>query len=197
MMTLVSMSSKSRGLQEYVKTSEEYEFLKDEQFAQGDVITTLIKCANGELISIKLDTTLPRAYSREFTVSGTKGMYSEPYNCVLNDEFEYNHEQVIEAYRDNVKPFEEKYLPKIWKEITEEEIESGHGGMDVFVLRAFFKMSATGGESPIDVYDAAAWMAITCLSEESISKGGAPVEIPDFTSGKWVSRDAKDVVEFI
>ena len=38
---------------------------------------------------------------------------------------------------------------------------------------------------PIDVYDAAAWMAITALSEESIAQGGAPVSIPDFTRGRW------------
>lgn len=38
---------------------------------------------------------------------------------------------------------------------------------------------------PVDVYDAASWMAVTALSEISIAKGGAVVEIPDFTGGKW------------
>jgi len=38
---------------------------------------------------------------------------------------------------------------------------------------------------PIDVYDAASWMAITALSEMSIARGGAVVDIPDFTNGKW------------
>ena len=42
---------------------------------------------------------------------------------------------------------------------------------------------------PIDVYDAATWMAITPLSEKSIACGSAPVEIPDFTRGKWVLKD--------
>jgi len=40
---------------------------------------------------------------------------------------------------------------------------------------------------PIDVYDAAAWMAITALSEESASLNGQPVPIPDFTSGRWLT----------
>ena len=39
---------------------------------------------------------------------------------------------------------------------------------------------------PVDVYDAASWMAITALSEMSVAKGGAVVDIPDFTNGKWV-----------
>ena len=45
---------------------------------------------------------------------------------------------------------------------------------------------------PIDVYDLATWMSVTTLSEESISKGGMPVSIPDFTGGKWLLYDKKD-----
>ena len=41
---------------------------------------------------------------------------------------------------------------------------------------------------PIDVYDTAAWMCITALSEESILAGGRPVMIPDFTKGAWTTR---------
>ena len=48
---------------------------------------------------------------------------------------------------------------------------------------------------PIDVYDMASWMCITCLSEISIAHGGAPQEIPDFTKGRWVVRKRKDVLD--
>ena len=41
----------------------------------------------------------------------------------------------------------------------------------------------------IDVYDCAAWMAITCLSEDSVAMGGHPVPIPDFTNGRWINRE--------
>ena len=43
-------------------------------------------------------------------------------------------------------------------------------------------MLIKGEEMPIDVYDAASWMVITVLSEESIALGGHPVTIPDFTA---------------
>ena len=46
-----------------------------------------------------------------------------------------------------------------------------------------------GVKPPIDVYDAAAWMAVTCLSEQSVAMGGAPVPVPDFTDGKWIRRE--------
>ena len=47
---------------------------------------------------------------------------------------------------------------------------------------------------PIDVYDAAAWMSITVLSEQSVASGGMPQIIPDFTDGKWILRQPKDVM---
>ena len=31
-------------------------------------------------------------------------------------------------------------------------------------------------------------MSISCLSEQSVAMGGAPVAIPDFTNGKWMER---------
>ena len=47
----------------------------------------------------------------------------------------------------------------------------------------------------MDVYDCAAWMAVTCLSEQSIALGGIPVAFPDFTNGKWIY--AKDDSDFL
>ena len=44
---------------------------------------------------------------------------------------------------------------------------------------------------PIDTCDTATLMSIACLSEQSIAMGGAPVAIPDFTSGKWIERSEK------
>ncbi len=196
MLSLCSMASKARGLSEYVQDKEEFAFLKDKHFAQGDVVTTMIKCANGELITLKLDTTLPRAYSREFAINGTKGMFSEPLNMVLNGSTPYDHNNNIRDYSNNMKEFEEKYSPKIWKEITQEQIDAGHGGMDTHMLKAFFDHVLANEEMPIDIYDAVSWMVVTCLSEDSISKGGMPVEIPDFTSGKWIMRESKDVIDF-
>ena len=155
---------------------------------QGDVVETLITCADGALISLKLDTTLPHAYSRELTVSGTKGMYSEQGNIVLEEGTPFDHEKDMSEYYNTAAKYEEKYLPDLWKNITEEEIAAGHGGMDTLMLRDFFDAAANGREMPIDVYDAASWMVISCLSEQSVQNNGRPVDIPDFTGGEWLLR---------
>lgn len=48
---------------------------------------------------------------------------------------------------------------------------------------------------PLDVYDSATMSAIVGLSGQSIAKGGAPVEFPDFTRGKWETTRPKFAVD--
>jgi hypothetical protein len=86
----------------------------------------------------------------------------------------------------------EEFKHPLWKEYEEFGLRGGHGGMDYLVLRAFVESVQDGKAPPIDVYDTAAWMAITCLSEQSAAMGGMPVPVPDFTDGAWINRDAPD-----
>ncbi|MNY34633.1 Alpha-N-acetylgalactosaminidase [compost metagenome] len=60
--------------------------------------------------------------------------------------------------------------------------------MDFFVIHAFIESVKRNVGTPLDVYDAAAWSAITPLSEQSIEMGNETIDFPDFTSGKWMSR---------
>jgi len=201
MMTLASFASKAVGLEEYAKSEKNPDkSLIGTKFKQGDIVSTVITCANGETITLTLNTTLPVYYSREFEVYGTKGMCRQEANMVLieeetNLEEFWDPEKFVEKNLNNANNYEE-YLPEIWKTITEEEKDLGHGGMDYFTLKTFFSAVVNGEEMPIDVYDAATWACITALSEQSIAMGGAVQPVPDFTRGKWIKRERKDVVEF-
>ncbi len=187
--SLTSTSSKSAGLKQYIadRKSDDKE-LMDATFMQGDVVTTVIKCAHGETVVLTLDTTLPRYYSRGFTVRGTKGMYEEATDSVFLD---------IREHRDaewdwrankggNAKEYEEQYDHPVWKQYLSEGVQGGHDGMDWLEFNTFFNCLREGKEMPVDVYDAATWMAVTALSEQSIAMGSAPVAMPDFTRGKWL-----------
>lgn len=190
MLSLTAMSSSAAGLHEYIMQHEnDDEQLVNACFAQGDIVTTVIKCANGETITLTLDTTLPRYYSRNFTVRGTKGMYEEVTDSVFLDREE---DRKLEgSWRrtnvGNAEKYAEEYEHPLWKEFRKENIEGTHGGMDWLEFKDFFRCIREGRSMPINVYDAASWMVITALTEESIAKGGAPVYIPDFTKGKWQS----------
>ncbi len=197
MVSLVSVASRAAGMEEYIKLhAEEYPDLVGKKFMQGDIVNTIITCADGSTISLKLDTTLPRTYSREFTVRGTLGMYDQNNNFVyiLGDEEGWEPADMNAKYNHNAKAFEEKYLHRVWKDITPEDIAAGHGGMDSIEFRVFVDCIKEGREMPIDVYDAAAWMAITCLSEASVAQGGLPQSIPDFTGGQWLLRKPNEIL---
>lgn len=200
MVSLVSVASKAAGLEQYVKDhpelAEKDPTLANARFKQGDIVHTIITCQNGETIMLKLDTTLPRSYSREFTVRGTKGSYYMDTNSFFIDGQNEYWEPVdyVKNCTDNATEYENEFLPDVWKNMSEDSKKYGHGGMDAVMFREFIECLREGKEMPIDVYDAAAWMCISVLSAQSIEMGGSPQSIPDFTDGKWLVRPPKDVL---
>ena len=185
MLTLTATASKARGLHEWVKThrGEEYD-LFNRQFTMGDVVTTVIKCAHGETITLTHDTSLPRPYSRGNRIEGTKGIRMEDKYAVYLEGVSPKAD-----VWDSLNNYYEKYEHPLWKWYRTEGVKGGHGGMDYLVLRAYVEAVKAGTQTPIDVYDTAAWMAVTCLSEDSVAMGSMPVAIPDFTNGKWFQRE--------
>ena len=188
-LSVSSFSSKAAGLEQYIKDRpEKYPDLQEQRFNQGDVVTTVLTCAGGQTVRLTLETTIPRFYTRQFSVHGTKGSYFEDNDSIFEDG---NEEHLKDELRwkpqwGNAEKFEEKYLHPLWKEYIATGIKHGHGGMDWLALTDFADSLLAGKPMPIDVYDMATWMAITALSEQSIAQGGAPVAFPDFTNGKWV-----------
>lgn len=185
MLTLSSFSSKAVGLKDRAKT-----FLGEDSpyanidYKQGDIITTVITCSNGETIHLCLDTTLPRGYySRNYTVRGSKGMYAEESHTLFL-------EGMKEPVQNNEADMYEAYDHPLYKEYSVVGERGGHDGMDWLVCRAFVESVKNGVNTPIDAYDTVLWMAVTPLSEMSISTGGAPIPVPDFTAGKWAEREA-------
>lgn len=192
MVSLTSTSSSAKGLKQYIKDGKtQNPDLIDAEFKQGDIVTTVIKCKNGETITLTLDTTLPRSYSRGFTVRGTKAMYQEDNNMLFEDGRFILYEFYGKPLWNNGRKYLRKYMHPIWRWYRKKGVRGGHGGMDYLVLRAFIEAVQNGTHMPIDVYDTASWMAITPLSEISIKEGSTPQAIPDFTRGKYLNRTDK------
>jgi hypothetical protein len=182
-LSLCSFSSKARGLHDYIvsKGGPNHPNAKVE-FKLGDVVTTQIRCANGETILLQHDTNLPRPYSLGFRVQGTKGLWMDVNNSVyVEGAGKFDEWEPAQAWF-------EKHDHPLWQRWSKETEGAGHGGMDFFVLHAFVEAIKRGVATPMDVYDAAAWSAITPLSESSIEMGNRTVEFPDFTGGQWMYR---------
>jgi hypothetical protein len=178
---LTSTATKPLGLHKYVVDhgGKDHPNAKV-NFRLGDVVTTVIQCHNGENIVIIHDTNSPRPYSLGFRAQGTEGIWMNDGNTIyLEDVSPKKHEPEPDAL------YLKKYDHPLWTKHEKEAENAGHGGIDYFVFRGFIEAVKRNVAPPIDVYDAAVWSAISPLSELSIARGSSPIEIPDFTRGKW------------
>ena len=190
-LTISSHATKARG---FAAALEEHSGQRA-VFTEGDVVTSVIHCANGENITLTHGVSLPRPYSRNCRVQGTrgiwlenaKGIYIEGVSPKLEKLDVAGNPYTVEQWTPT-ESFREKYEHPIWREFQAHAI-GGHGGMDALVLQAFLDAVRRQAPTPIDVYDTAAWMSITPLSEQSVALGGMPVPFPDFTNGKWIDRE--------
>jgi predicted dehydrogenase len=185
--SLTSHATKARGLHRYIVNHPEGgpgHPNASLEWKLGDVVTSTITTAREETIIVTHDTNSPRPYSLGFRIQGTAGI----------TEFDQHTRRI---YIENLSPphqweemdaYLEKYDHPLWKRYGEFAEGSGHGGMDFFVDHAFVEIVKRKLEAPLDAYDAAAWSAITPLSERSIDHDGEPQDFPDFTRGRWMKR---------
>ncbi len=178
---LVSMATKPLGLHKYIVDHGGADHPNAKvKFKLGDVVQTMVKCANGETILITHDTNSPRPYSLGFKVQGTNGLWMDEGDQI------YIEKKSPKAHQwEKDADYMKKYDHPLWTKFEKNAQGAGHGGMDYFVMQEFVMAIQEKRSPAIDVYDAAAWSAISPLSEESIKKGSAPIQIPDFTRGKW------------
>ena len=182
--SLCSFSSKARGLHNHiVKDGGAGHPNAKVNFKLGDVVTTSINCVNGETILLQHDTNSPRPYSLGFRVQGTEGLWMDVNHSIYIQDKSAKNDQWDEA-----QTWLDKYDHPLWKKYSQDANGAGHGGMDFFVDHAFIEAAKRKEPTPLDVYDAASWSAITPLSETSIELGNQTVDFPDFTGGQWMYR---------
>jgi len=188
--SLTSHATKAIGLHQYIVDKGGVDHPNAQvRFKQGDVITTTIDTAMGETIIITHDCNLPRPYSLGFRVQGLKGLWEDDGRRLYV-------EGVSKPHRwDEAQPWLDQYDHPLWKKYGEYALDAGHGGMDFFVINAFVACAKAQIAPPIDAYDAAAWSAVTPLSEASIENNGAPQMFPDFTRGLWAKRAPYDWIK--
>lgn len=181
--SMTSHATKGIGLHNYIvgQGGTEHPNAKI-KFKQGDVITSTINTANGETIIITHDCNLPRPYSLGFRVQGANGLWEVDGSRIYVEGKSEPHQW------DDAKPWLEQYDHPLWKKYGAYALNAGHGGMDFFVLNSFVESAKQNIAPPLDAYDAAAWSAVTPLSEASIANNGEPQDFPDFTRGLWIKR---------
>jgi hypothetical protein len=186
---LVSMSGPSRGLQAWAAEHTPADSPKRrEQYVLGDVNVSMIKTVRGRTIVVEHCTNLPRPYSRIHMVQGTKGLFQGYPNRVYvegrgkEDEWQ----EATEAAKEFEHP--------LWKDLAGRASGAGHGGMDYIEDYRLIKCLREGRPTDMNVYDAAALSAVVELSTRSNAHKSAPLDVPDFTRGKWKTNPPLDIV---
>ncbi|NLX21316.1 MAG: Gfo/Idh/MocA family oxidoreductase [Phycisphaerae bacterium] len=187
---LVSMSCNSRGLQAYAAESFPVDDpRRKEKYVLGDVNSSLIRTVNGRSILLQHDTNLPRPYSRLNTIQGTKGIFRGFPDQIHIDGRTKGHDwEPLDEYR---KEFEHP----LWKAMQEKAVGAGHGGMDFIEDYRLIHALRTGTAPDMDVYDAAAWSAISELTERSVANRSRSMDVPDFTRGQWKTNPPLGIIQ--
>jgi hypothetical protein len=189
---LTSVSSGQFGMSRFAadkfgKNSEEAK----QTYKLGDMNTTVIRTYRGRTIMVQHDTTSPRPYSRINTISGTKGVLSDyPLRVALSPK---SHGWMSDAELAELKA---KYVHPLWDKNGDAAKRSGgHGGMDYLLLLRLTHCLQKGLPLDISVYDTALWSSVVELSERSVLKRGASIDVPDFTRGGWKTTEPLGIVE--
>jgi len=179
--TIASTATDSFGINAYLarKFGADHPGAK-RKYAQGDIVTSVLRTAKGKTVVINYDMQLPRPYDNRWMLQGTLGVYNEQRNAVyLVDRSPKYHQW------EPFKPYMAKYNHPWYQDGGG---FGGHGGTDGLEIRLLVDAVRRNKPTPIDVYDSVVMSAIVGLSGTSIARGGVPVEFPDFTRGRWQNR---------
>jgi len=188
---VVSMASPGLGLNRWAAEHIGPDSPEAQQrYALGDVVNTLIRTRRGQTILLTHDTNSPRPYTRRILLQGTRGLvrkYPEELIHIEGRSTAHRWEE-LRTYRD-------QFDHPIWRALEEQSRGAGHGGMDYIEDYRLVQCLRAGEPMDMDVYDGAAWSAVSELSERSIAQRSAPQDVPDFTRGAWRARPQLGIVE--
>ncbi len=189
---LVSLSSGEFGLSSFIREKYgESDPRSSYPYKTGDMSTTVIRTVKGRTIMVQYGRYSPRPYDRINLISGTKGtLRSYPLRVALEPNF---HTWLDDKALEELKA---KYTHPLWTKIGElAKKNGGHGGMDYIMEYRLCHCLLNGLPLDQDVYDGAAWSSLVELTERSVLKDGASVEVPDFTRGAWRNAKPLGIVE--
>ncbi|MFH1267785.1 MAG: Gfo/Idh/MocA family oxidoreductase [Planctomycetota bacterium] len=152
-------------------------------FRLGDFVSTLIHTAQGKQIRLDYSISSTRPYSRYYLLQGMEASFDSRTGIYVEG---------VQPHHQwgQLDEFAEKYEHEYWRKDGETARRAGgHGGIDYHCVSDFVKMVRRNRKPWVDAYDCATWSSLVELSRLSLDRKGAPVEIPDFTQGKWEDPD--------
>lgn len=170
------------------------------KYKQSDIITSVVKTIRGNTIVINNDMQSPRPYDNRWEISGTNGLYNEQRNAVYIEGVSPPYPHAIRRgspYHEEWESFAKyqvKYDHSWYKALSAGaeknalDADIGHGRPDYLEMKLFLEAARKKAPTPLDIYDSVLMCSIIPLSERSIASGSMPIQFPDFTRGKWKTK---------
>lgn len=185
--TIRAQASAARGLADYRKRfmPPDHPSWKD-TYVTGDLVTCMHETEKGRSIRTELNTTTARPYSRINSIQGARGIFEDYVGTGDSGGRIYVEPDHGDDAWHSFDSFQEEFDHWLWKEVGDDaESNGGHGGIDYLLQWRTIQCIRLGLVPDIDVYDSATWCAAVPMSEMSIEQGGATLDYPDFTRGRW------------
>ena len=154
----------------------------DKDGLSGTMNSSLITTEKGKTILVQHCISLPRPYSRSFLLSGTEG-FAQKYPVPM---FAFAPDSENAMTGEECNNIVERYKHPFVAEYKERGTElCGRRWIDYAMDCRLIHCLRNGLPLDMNVYDAALWSCLVELTDTSANNNGAPIEIPDFTRGKW------------
>ena len=154
----------------------------DKDGLNGTMNSALITTEKGKTILVQHCISLPRPYSRSFLLSGTEG-FAQKYPIPM---FAFAPDSENAITGEECENITKKYVHPFVAEYKERGTElCGRRWIDYAMDCRLIHCLRNGMPLDMNVYDAALWSSLVELTDTSANNGGTPIEIPDFTRGRW------------
>ena len=154
----------------------------DKDGLNGTMNSSLITTEKGKTILVQHCISLPRPYSRSFLISGTEG-FAQKYPVPMYS-FAPDSENIVTG--DACEELLAKHCHPFVKEYKERGVElCDRRWIDYAMDCRLIHCLRNGLPLDMNVYDAALWSCLVELTDISANNGGTPIDVPDFTRGKW------------
>jgi len=188
LVSTATWTSAARSAQRYVRDQmgADHPAAQDAFWKLGDSATTIIQTEKNAVIVLRMDSASARPHNMtHYVLQGTQAAYlsarHEREEPLIWIEGRSPGKSPGDAEWEPLWVYSDQYEHPRWQKWGEQARKAGHGGGDFFILEDFIEAIQSGTRPPIDVYDAVTWSSIMSLSIQSVARGNAPVEIPDFT----------------
>ena len=155
---------------------------RNDPYEMQDSVLMLCRMALGGLVQVRCDMLSNRPHNMtHYELQGTRGCYRSAGGAGDEDRV-WLRDRPTEGGKVEWRPLmdmADEFLLDFWKNPPEEALQAGHGGGDYWQVRDFVDSILNDTKPAVDIYDAMDYTVPGLISQQSIARDGAWLDVPD------------------